>query len=113
MTIQEKIQKPLTPPEYQVTFGEFIGIGPNGNHISQRFINCTERHALGVENAVPRVDADADSDSKVVGGFGHYNAVTVSVANCANKWSHHGCTANLVVVTMNDIGLTGNVWMTE
>ena len=31
MTIQEKIQKPLTPPEYQVTFGEFIGIGPNGN----------------------------------------------------------------------------------
>lgn len=34
MTIQENIRggaPQLTPPKYKVTFGEFIGIGPNGN----------------------------------------------------------------------------------
>jgi diaminopimelate decarboxylase len=34
MNVQTKIGRPapaLTPPDYSVTFGEFIGIGPNGN----------------------------------------------------------------------------------
>lgn len=34
MNVQTKISRQapkLTPPEYQTTFGEFIGIGPNGN----------------------------------------------------------------------------------
>lgn len=34
MNVQTRITKPvpeLSPPDYQVTFGDFIGIGPNGN----------------------------------------------------------------------------------
>ena len=91
----------------------FVGVGANGNNVAHCFVDAGKCHAFCIVNAEPGVYANANGKAKIVKWFGNHHTVAVPVAYLANEWAHCSCTANFMVVAMNDRSLAGNVWMTE
>ena len=104
---------PWVTPRKIVEQHRFVGVCANGNDIAHCFINTCQRHALGIEDSKPWVNANANGESMFIEWLGNHHAITVAVAAFANEWSHGSCAPNFVVVPMDNGSLACNVGVTK
>ena len=67
-------------PREVVEQGDPVGVGADGDDVADRLVDDGVGHRLGIVQAVPRVDADADGDAVGVPGVGEHHAVAGPVA---------------------------------
>ena len=88
-------------PREVVQQGDPIGVGADGDDVADRLVDHGVGHRLGVVEAVPRVDADADGQPVGVPGVAEHDAVAGAVALAADERADDGAATDLVVVAVD------------
>ena len=73
--LAERRRPARVAPREVVEQGDPVGVGADGDDVADRLVDDGVGHRLGVVQAVPRVDADADGDAVGVAGVGEHDAV--------------------------------------
>ena len=78
--LAERRRPPRVAPREVVEQGDPVGVGADGDDVADRLVDDGVGHRLGVVQAVPRVDADADGEAVGVARVGQHDAVAGPVA---------------------------------
>ena len=100
-------------PREVVEQGDPVGIAADGDDVADRLVDDGVGHRLGVVQAVPRVDADADGDAVGVARVGEHDTVAGPVGARPDERAHDGAAADLVVVAVDRRRLGGDVAVGE
>ena len=111
--LAERRRAARVAPREVVEQRDAVGVGADGDDVADRLVDHGVGHRLGVVEAVPRVDADADGQPVGVAGSASTTPSAGASPSHADERAHGGAAADLVVVAVDRRRLRGDVRVGE